>query len=284
MTILSLSELVKRAKFTSRAKMLAFGTALVLCYRKHDGGGGMSLIDKIGGLDSGLETPLYHQLRKAIRQAIENNVLRPEDPLPPERDLAEQLAVSRITVRKALDGLVADGLLTRRQGAGTFVARRVEKSFSMLSSFTEDMAARGRTSHSKWLSRSEGAVTPDESLMLGLSPGTRVYRFNRVRYSDDEPMALEQSTISGFCLASADDVGESLYEALDAAGCRPTRALQRLRAVLFSDAQAALLGIQPGSPGLFIERRAFLEDGRAVETTQSYYRGDAYDFVAELNG
>lgn len=244
----------------------------------------MSLIEKIGSLDSGLETPLYHQLRKAIRQAIENNVLRAEDPLPPERDLAEQLAVSRITVRKALDGLVADGLLTRRQGAGTFVARRVEKSFSMLSSFTEDMAARGRTSHSKWLSRSEGAVTPDESLMLGLSPGTRVYRFNRVRYADEEPMALEQSTISGFCLASADAVGESLYEALDAAGCRPMRALQRLRAVLFSETQAALLGIQPGSPGLFIERRAFLDDGRAVETTQSYYRGDAYDFVAELNG
>ena len=61
------------------------------------------------------------------------------------------------------------------------------------------------------------------------------------------------------------------------------RALQRLRAVLFSQEQAKLLGVEPGSAGLYIERRGFLEDGRVVEATQSWYRGDAYDFVAELN-
>jgi len=244
----------------------------------------MSLVEKIGTLDSRSDTPLYRQLHKALRHAIENNVLRPDEPLPPERDLAEQLSVSRITIRKALEGLVAERLLVRRQGAGTRVARRVEKSFSLLTSFTEDMAARGRTARSKWLGRPEGAVSPDESLMLGLSPGTRVYRFQRVRYADDEPMALEHSTISGFCLPSADAVSDSLYEALAATGHRPTRALQRLRAVLFTEAQARLLGIEAGAPGLLIERRAFLEDGRAVETTQSHYRGDAYDFVAELNG
>jgi GntR family transcriptional regulator len=78
-------------------------------------------------------------------------------------------------------------------------------------------------------------------------------------------------------------VGLSLYEALDAAGHRPARALQRLRAVLFTAEQAGLLNVRPGDAGLLIERRGFLKDGRAVEFTQSYYRGDAYDFVAELN-
>ncbi len=68
----------------------------------------------------------------------------PDDALPPERDLAEEFSVSRITVRKAIDGLVAEGLLTRKQGSGTFVAGRVEKNFSKLTSFTEDMIARGR--------------------------------------------------------------------------------------------------------------------------------------------
>ena len=62
-----------------------------------------------------------------------------------ERELADEFGVSRITVRKALDGLVADGLLTRRQGAGTFVSGRVEKNFAKLTSFSEDMTARGRT-------------------------------------------------------------------------------------------------------------------------------------------
>ena len=96
-------------------------------------------------------------------------------------------------------------------------------------------------------------------------------------------MALEYSTVPGFCLPSKEAVESSLYEALAASGHRPARALQRLRAVLFTDEQAKLLGVSEGAPGLLIERRGFLRDGRAVEFTQSYYRGDAYDFVAELN-
>ena len=243
----------------------------------------MALSDLIAPLDVTSRAPLYQQLQGALREAIQKNLLKPQDTLPAERDLAEEFSVSRITVRKALDGLVSEGLLVRRQGAGTFVSGRVEKNFSKLTSFTEDMAARGRTSHSVWLSRSEGAVTPDESLTLGLSPGTRVYRFNRIRYADDAPMALEYSTIPAFCLPSVDAVGSSLYAALEEAGQRPTRALQRLRAVLFTAEQAKLLGVEEKAAGLFIERRGFLENGRAVEVTQSYYRGDAYDFVAELN-
>ncbi|HEX2560431.1 GntR family transcriptional regulator [Phenylobacterium sp.] len=237
----------------------------------------------IGSLEERGRGPLYQKLQQAIREAIQNRVLTPDEALPPERDLAEEFAVSRITVRKALDGLVGEGLLTRRQGAGTFVAARVEKNFAKLSSFTEDMISRGRTPRSEWLKRAEGAVTPEESMVLGLSPGTAVYRFNRIRFADDAPMALEYSTVPGFSLPSIEAVGPSLYEALAANGCRPARALQRLRAVLFTPEQAALLQIKAGDPGLLIERRGFLGDGRAVEFTQSYYRGDAYDFVAELN-
>ena len=226
---------------------------------------------------------LYRRLEERLRHAIESGALKPDQALPPGRDLAHALRVSRITLPKALDGLVGSGLLVRRQGAGTFVAGRVEKSFSKLTSFSEDMAARGRTSRSEWLARSEGSVTPDESLMLGLSPGTPVYRFHRIRYADDFAMALEYSTIPGFALPNASVVRGSLYEALNAAGNRPVRALQRLRAVLFDGQRAGLMGVEPGAPGLLIERRAFLDDGRAVEMTQSWYRGDAYDFVAELN-
>jgi GntR family transcriptional regulator len=238
-------------------------------------------VERIGRLDAGDSAPLYLQLQRVLRSAIERRVLNPDEALPPERDLAEAYNVSRVTVRKALDGLVDARLLTRRQGAGTFVAARVEKNFATISSFTEDMLSRGRQPRSEWLSRSEGTVTPDEAMALGLSPGTRVFRFSRIRYADTQSMALEHATVPAASLASLDAVVDSLYEALGSD--RPVRVLQRLRAVLCSDEQAALLKIAPGSAGLEIERRGFTQDGRTVELTKSYYRGDAYDFVAELS-
>ena len=242
-----------------------------------------SLSEIIGPLDAEQRQPLYQQLQRALRDAIEKRVWGPDDALPAERDLADEFAISRITVRKALDGLVSEGLLTRRQGAGTFVAGRVEKNFSKLTSFSEDMIARGRKPRSEWLSRSKGTVTPEECLILGLSPGSAVYRFDRIRYADGAPMALEHSTVPGYCLPSLEMVGDSLYAGLEKAGARPMRALQRLRAVLFNAEQASLLGIQPGDAGLLIERRGFLRNGQPVEITRSWYRGDAYDFVAELS-
>ncbi len=244
----------------------------------------MSVIESIGRLHKDDPTPLYLQLQKGLRDAIENRLVKAEAAIPTERELAEGFEISRITVRKAVDGLVGEGLLSRKRGAGTFVtAPRVEKSFSRLTSFSEDMVSRGRRPHSVWVSKTEGAVTPEEALSLGLSPGTSVYRFHRIRYADDLPMALEYSTIPGYCLASPDAVAASLYEALEAAGHLPVRALQRLRAVNFTSEQAELLHVARGDAGLFIERRGFLIDGRAAEYTQSYYRGDAYDLVAELN-
>jgi GntR family transcriptional regulator len=96
-------------------------------------------------------------------------------------------------------------------------------------------------------------------------------------------MALEYATVLGDCLPSVESVETSLYEALERTGNRPVRALQRLRAVLFTAEQAQLLKAQEKDAGLLVERVGFLKDGRAVEFSQSFYRGDIYDFVAELS-
>jgi GntR family transcriptional regulator len=242
-----------------------------------------SLAQLVGPLDERSSLPLYQQLQRALRTAIENQLLAPEDALPAERDLAADFNISRITVRKALDGLVADGLLVRRQGSGNFVSARVQKNFAMLTSFSEDMRARGRSPRSVWLKRAAGTVTPEEALALRLSPGTPVYRFNRIRYADDVPMALEFATVVASALPSLDAVDTSLYEALERAGHRPVRALQRLRAVLLTADQAEHLNAKAGDAGLLVERLGSLRDGTAIEFSQSYYRGDIYDFVAELS-
>jgi GntR family transcriptional regulator len=241
------------------------------------------LSQAVGPLEGSSNLPLYQQLQRALREAIDRRLLGADDAIPPERDLAGEFGVSRITVRKAIDGLVNEGLLMRRQGSGTFVRGRVEKNFSMLTSFSEDMRARGRTPRSDWLKRSSGTVTPEESLSLRSSPGTPVFRFHRLRFADDAPMALEYATILAACLPSLEAVETSLYQALERTGNRPIRALQRLRAVLLTREQAELLRAKPGDAGLLVERLGFLPDGRAVEFSQSYYRGDTYDFVAELS-
>jgi GntR family transcriptional regulator len=242
-----------------------------------------SIADVIRPLDPTGALPLYQQLQRAIREAIHSHVLAPDDALPAERQMAAELSVSRITVRKAIDGLVEEGLLVRRQGSGNFVCSRIEKNFAKLTSFSEDMRSRGRTPHSEWLKRSEGAVSPEEALTLRLSPGAPVYRFHRLRFADDSPMCLEYATVAAEALPSLDAVDDSLYEALEAAGNRPVRALQRLRALLLNTEQARLLHAREGDAGLLVERVGFLRDGRAVELTQSFFRGDTYDFVAELS-
>src|SRR5689334_9504960 len=242
-----------------------------------------SLAQILGQLDPNDSLPLYQQLQRGLREAIEKHVLGPDDALPSERQLAEDLGVSRITVRKAIDGLAAEGLLVSRQGSGNFVCTRIEKNFAKLTSFSEDMRARGRTPRSVWLKRAEGTVTPEEALALRLSPGTPVFRFHRIRFADDAPMALEFVTVVASSLPSLEAVDTSLYEALERTGNRPVRALQRLRAVLLTEDQAELLKAKAGDPGLLVERLGSLRDGRAIEFSQSFYRGDIYDFVAELS-
>lgn len=233
-------------------------------------------------LDRSNPTPLYQQLRRSMRDAIEQDRLSADDALPAERDIAIDLGVSRITVRKAIDGLVEEGLLDRRHGAGTFVASRIQKNIAALSSFSEDIASRGWQSRSEWLSKTESQLTPSEALALGLPPGLAVYRFDRLRHAGDTPLAIEHAIVPASCLPSIDSVDTSLYAALERTDHRPTKAVQRLQAIAFNQEQSTLLKVNVGDPGLFIERRGFLGDGRVVEITRSYYCGDAYDFVAEL--
>jgi GntR family transcriptional regulator len=109
-----------------------------------------------------------------------------------------------------------------------------------------------------------------------------VYRFHRVRYADERPMCLEYATVAGHCLPSLEAVDKSMYEALQRSDNRPVRALQRLSALLLNAEQARLLDARSDA-GLAVERLGFLSDGRVVEFCRSYFRGDAYDFVAELS-
>ena len=230
--------------------------------------------------DSG--QPLHKRLKLGIEGAILSNSLKPGAVLPGERTLSDALALSRVTVRKAIALLVEEGLAHRRQGARTEVGSRVEKSLATLTSFSEDMSSRGLEPGCIWLSKQMCRPSPAEMMALGVSADSQVIRMKRIRTADGIPMAVEVSAVPVRFISSPDLIGDSLYEALERYGAMPQRAIQRMRSRPASANDAQHLQCDLGLPLLVMERRCFLADEQIVEFTESRYRGDAYDFVLEL--
>ena len=229
--------------------------------------------------------PRYVQLRRRLEVGIEAGIIEPGAPLPPEREIAEITDLSRVTVRKAFKELVKQGIVEQRQGSGTFVRNkvaRVEQSLSYLSSFSEDMERRGMKTTSKWLERGIFLPSPEEVVALGLGSGDQVARIHRLREADGQPMAIERAALPLDILPNPTEMTSSLYEALERSGNRPVRAIQKISAVNLAQREAELLGVAEGTAGLSIQRISYLESGRVAELTRSIFRGDAYDFVAEL--
>ena len=135
---------------------------------------------------------------------------------------------------------------------------------------------------SVWLDRGLYDPSPEETVALGLSQSERVARVARLRISDDMPLAIERAALSAGILPDPDKVGTSLYAHLEKSGNRPVRAIQRIRAANLGPEDAKLLELPAGAAALHIERTSYLASGRVIEWTRSTYRGDTYDFVAEL--
>ncbi len=229
--------------------------------------------------------PRYVQLRQRLEAGIASGVLPPNSSLPPEREVAEITGLSRVTVRKAIQELVREGLIEQRQGSGSFVREpvsRMEQSLSHLTSFTEDMAQRGMDTTSRWLERGVFRATQEERDALNQLEDAEVARIYRLREAGGRPMALERAALPLDILPNPLEVTTSLYEVLDRRGLRPARAVQKISAINLESTEAQLLNVPEGAAGLSIERTSYLPDGRVAELTRSLYRGDAYDFVAEL--
>jgi GntR family transcriptional regulator len=209
-----------------------------------------SLAQLMQHLSATSNLPLYQQLQRALREAIDRGVYGPAEALPAERQLAAELDISRITVRKAIDGLVEEGLLVRRAGLGQFHQHPHRKEFRQ----ADLVLRRHALARPHAAQRLAQAFGRNGDAGRGAAPAVcrrapAVYRFNRIRYADDMPMCLEYATIAASALPSLDAVDVSMYEALEAAGKRPVRALQRLSALLLNAEQAKLLQSKEGDAG-----------------------------------
>ncbi|WP_417691303.1 GntR family transcriptional regulator [Roseibium sp.] len=244
----------------------------------------MGGIPSLSGFQERYEGPLYVKLKLAFEAAILSEQLAQGDALPAERDISEICGVSRVTVRKAIDTLVEDGVLVRRHGSGTFVAapvQRMDQPLSRATTFTEDMARRGLVASSQWLLRGVFMPNSDEMMALGISGNNRVARLHRVRLADSIPMALEYASLPETILPDPESVSNSLYAHLEVRGARPVRAIHRISAQLLTDEETQLLCVPTGAAALLVQRVAYLASGRVAEVTKTLYRSDLYDLVAE---
>lgn len=215
----------------------------------------------------------------AIREYVRDLVsgCAPGTAAPSERDLVERFGVARMTVRQALDALVAEGVLQRFPGRGTFVAPPRRKP-SRVASFTEDMATRGTVAESRTLAAEKVRAPAGVARALGLGPREPVLRWRRLRLADGSPVCLSDAYINAALapgLLDGPDLPASLYDELAARGRRPTWAEDSLSAGIATEEEAALLECSAGAVVIRLTRRALWED-RPVEVARSVYRADQH--------
>ncbi len=234
--------------------------------------GGSERIDHSGPV------PKHSQLREILLELIESTGPA-HTAVPSERDLGQRFGLSRMTVRQAVDALVAEGRLYRVPGKGTFVAPAKFVMPLQLTSFTEDMRARGHVPGAVDLGRHYVPATDAVAEALDLRPGDPVVVIERLRTADGEPMAIERAHLPGALvpgLLEQSLQGRSLYAVLqEQYGLVLDHGDQTIEAVAASAEDAELLHVPRGHPVLLLVRYSSA-GGRPVEHVVSTYRGDRY--------
>ncbi len=242
-------------------------------------------------VDKRQPTPAYLQLSERLSKAIADGSLGAGEALPSERDLAELLGLSRMTVRRAFGELISDNLVQRRQGSGTYVQpRRLEQTFDRVLGFTDEARSLGFTAGSKLLEALFVNADQQVAEALDVGKGQEVLRVTRLRTADGEPLALQVAHLapwlSPFPLETLETAGEgsgSLYRLIAAHfGVTPCGARQAVSARMPARFESRLLELAPNIPLLALERTTFDAQGRPFEFARSAYRSDRYQLALNL--
>ena len=230
--------------------------------------------------------PLYFQVAQYLEQMIESGELPMGTRLENEIDLADQLGLSRQTMRRAIEYLVGRGLLLRKRGIGTQVVQAKVTREVELTSLYDDLAKTGRDPSTTVVSFSTEPAPDALAAELGLAAGTPVYIFERLRLAGAEPLALMRNHVPEHLmrLSAAALEAQGLYSLFRANGIIMRIAKQAIGARAATAAEARALGERKGAPLLTMERSAYDEQGRAVEHGRHVYRASRYSFDLTLTG
>jgi GntR family transcriptional regulator len=209
------------------------------------------------------------------------------DAIPSERQLSAELGVSRLTIRAALEQLVREGHLVRRQGAGTFVSDPKIAQELTATSFTDDMRRRGMVPSSRTLEFEITSAGARLGRCLHISPSEQIVTARRLRFADAEPMAIETLHVPAVVvpgLVAVDLEGGSFYTLLaERYGIELGSGIQTIEPTVTDEEESEFLHVPLHSPAFLFERTSRARSGQIVEYVTSVYRGDRYRLVAELS-
>ena len=231
--------------------------------------------------------PLYHWLSETLREEIAQGVYKPGDALPTEHELMRRYNLSSTTVRRAVNDLAREGLISRKAGRGTFVMRtRVEERLSRLTSFSEEMHSRKIDPSFRLVNARRCVPLAEVARVLGLAPDQEAYYIERVLIGNGEPIALTQGYWRleiGEQLAQFDLNQVGLYEMMqNTLGIQLAEAEEFIGAGVADADVANKLEIQRKSPLLVQRRVSYTADMRPVEHTTTFYRADRYEYKIRL--
>ncbi|RAK08962.1 GntR family transcriptional regulator [Halanaerobium saccharolyticum] len=226
--------------------------------------------------------PLYYQLKESILTAVQNREFEVGERLPSERELAEYNNISRMTVKKAVDILVDNGYLIRKQGSGTFVNDYQQSySISPLLSFTKEMEKKGLNYTTRILNFAE-IKDKKAAVKMNLNPEAPLFRLERLRLIENKPFLLENTylAVDHFRDLKKDELeNNSLFKIIkDKYNIQLSKAEAEVEAVILNGGIAEKMQVKEGLLGLYFEQISKNENAETIEYTSAYYRNDNYKF------
>jgi DNA-binding GntR family transcriptional regulator len=228
--------------------------------------------------------PLYFQVAEQLERAIFDGLLAPGDRIANEVALAEELGLSRPTMRQAIQLLVDKGMLVRKRGVGTQVVHPPIKRTVELTSLYDDLTRTGHLLETRVLVHELVEADETAASRLRVPEGSLVWRLDRLRSVDGQPLALMCNMVPEPItdLSGVDFTGTGLYQHFRSEGIHLRVAHQTISARRAESGEARLLGGRKGDPVLTMERTSFDDSGRAVEYGRHLYRPDLYAYETTL--
>ena len=235
-----------------------------------------------------LDVPLYKDVKRRLTDALTRGEWKPGAAIPAERRLSERFRISVGTVRKAIDELVAENILIRQQGRGTFVAshNREREVFYFLHVVPQHGPKQYPEVQLQAFARGKADRMTAEA--LAIEPGDSVIRIRNVLRLDGVPVIVDDIALPALRFAGLTErqFGErrstiyNLYQ--EAFGISVVKTRERVRATPADDASAALLAVTPATPLLQIRRVALTYRDAPVEHRVSLVNTERHEYWAEI--